>query len=244
MSVWSRMREKHEPAIIARRLARRISTFQDAYSRYLATLPTRQSITCPTYHYFRIIPEVALLLEADSSTTVTSETFNSLFPAVLSCLPQYLADRKREILATIPSDSSDSISSEESLNLARHVFICDQDRPMSWRPNACPRCGFRCFVGWDMLSSHGCIGHGLLQIRPGVTTIGPTPVVYDEKLSMASSTMIRSSGLDPATATLNDMDNTDARFTCWCTAFIRGVRVHTWRSMVSGLCFLLSLHMS
>jgi hypothetical protein len=69
-------------------------------------------------------------------------------------------------------------------------------------------------------------------------TGGDGDIVFCERASLRAADLVRMCGLDPATATFEEMDRLDARFLCSCNDCVYSgrVRVMHWRHMVSPFC--------
>lgn len=256
LSAWAKLRPKIEPHIEKAKILREGEELEPArrsrrhllfglYQDYLSELPPTERWSSPRFEFLLPISAVLDLVEADASVSITAQDLQPL----VSKFPEYIADYRAERaqIAAVsvtpthlrngdPSPSA-SLTVEEvdrTLNLARNVFSCER----------CERCGGQKVIsGKSMVTHHQCLDNtwgwncGQIEIRPGIhVPNAQCRLVLHEVASGVSSRLIALAGLDPAVATIADLDKRATRFCVaredlphwWTTSY----QVFSWRQAV------------
>jgi hypothetical protein len=119
------------------------------------------------------------------------------------------------------------------LDLARHVFQSEQSSSF-WTP-ANVSATHLTLIGWDMIAWLPEIKPSKFELRPGVKVNGPSEIQYNARGSKVCSKLISMAGLEPATATIAEMDARDPRYVL--RGLVRHLKidtypVFTWRAVV------------
>lgn len=256
LSAWAKLRPKIEPHVEKAKILREGEELEPArrsrrhllfglYQDYLSELPPTERWSSPRFEFLLPISAVLDLVEADASVSITAQDLQPL----VSKFPEYIADYRAERaqIAAVsvtpthlrngdPSPSA-SLTVEEvdrTLNLARNVFSCER----------CERCGGQEVIsGKFMVTRHQCLHNtwgwncGQIEIRPGIhVPNAQCRLALHEVASGVSSRLIALAGLDPAVATIADLDERDTRFCVaredlphwWTTSY----QVFSWRQAV------------
>jgi hypothetical protein len=240
-TAWTRLRAQLEPVIQEIRDDRyeqireeRNYTLSKRLDSWRASLniPTMDKLTYPRLPELHHFPEFVAFRELDCERPLT----NGDYEAVLSALPrissEFVEMRKSELQDMIPQENITEHSSNP-LELATSTF-----RPPVESSSDRHGCSFNrndVVVGWDALSV--C---RFFHTAPG--KFGAAPCEFDPWLSKLCSSLVASGGLDPKTATVEDMDTLDERFLCGsCLLGPGGVppdahtfefETYTWRTAV------------
>ena len=168
------------------------------------------SLLCPTTEVVRkTIPEVKPILYRERDVDVTASDFQPIMEKIIAFGPQHLESKKAAILRSIPeSERSEGV---DPLTLAKNVFTCDLEMKLK---TYCEPC--RLYITWDDMAPHiadGCFAPDGHYSRAGE----PFNMRYSEAHSQQSAHLLQLVGLNPDTATVEEMDAIDARFICWCS---------------------------
>ncbi|KAF5313419.1 hypothetical protein D9611_008536 [Ephemerocybe angulata] len=233
---WDKFRTKSEPSIKAaqaERLAqearvtthKRLDLLRLCCERYLSTLSPSERQYVPPVEVFRARPEISRFVDAPLTVAVNEEDFQPFVDQLGRHIVDYQARQKMEALATIPA-SFGLKEGTDPFELARVIFQCDVGKSTG---SACSKF----LVTWPMIRSHRCKARVAYSHPDPPTETSPT-VVLNQDASVTSSEVITLAGLDPATATIQDMDERGALFVCnKCSdSTSETVIVHTWRTAV------------
>lgn len=219
MLARQRRRESEDRAI--RQTRRQI--LDRLFKAYKMTLPPAQWKYLPTTAILSGLQPFRDVIEADASTVVAEadlrpcmENIADVLTAAKDALKTRLIERA--VASHRPPEDSDGTSAEggcqleplQIFELATTVFKC----------NSCQKAVY----GWDEITSHFCsVGdHGIHESASPFyghpTTIYNLEYPYEFRFSTetihAVRNVIKAAGLDPASATVAEMDAKDLRFTC------------------------------
>lgn len=240
-TAWTRLRAQLEPVIQEIRDDRyepiqeeRNYTLSNRLDSWRASLniPTMDKLTYPRLPELHHFPEFVAFRELDCERLLT----NGDYEAVLSALPrissEFIEMRKSELQDMILQENITEHLSNP-LELATSTF-----RPPMKSSSDRHGCSFNrndVVVGWDALSVC-CFFH------TAPDKFRAAPCEFDPWLSKLCSSLVASRGLDPKTATVEDMDTLDERFLCGsCLLGPGGVppdahtfefETYTWRTAV------------
>jgi hypothetical protein len=223
----------------------------DLYGNYLGNLKSSDRYCCPPASILHTLSAVWQTLDAPESVAVTAQDFNVVVEGFPAYIATYQADLKRKVVP--PSMQGLALQEvERTLCLAKNVFRCQAAKNRYTGGDYCIPGTARdqTLLGWTAIASHSCGAAGKIDFRLGVTVNNPQcNMTLHEKSSPLSSTLVALAGLNPATATLSDMDTLDARFVIaegsmpswWTTDYM----VFTWRGAVrlsdNGFSFFLTI---
>ena len=171
------------------------------------------------------VPELKDRIEAGTDIEATPEAFSDIVDRLPTLILSYERIVMREASATLSRNIAPDYSTEAvNLNLAASVLCCSLCRAL--------------IFGWGDLLEHHC-----LPSRFGLTA-GLRQVTAAENRKYYRPTesitlqVIRLAGLDPATATIADMDTVDLPYFCSFCLFHLYVpndlqQYYSWRSIVS-----------
>ena len=232
----SNLKPKFEPvvkAIQARReekerellIRSRMKILDDVYARFLTTVrpSDRYAYPHPSFLYYN--HDIRALLNEGSDIAISPHDFQP----VVGQFPELIAD--------FQARRSQKISKSHDLNLAKNVLCCAQGYRRAKSPL------YHTILGRAAVETHPCLPQG--TVIPGFPQMYVQALQCEIKLAKEASSLATSlislAGLDPAMATLSDMDSRDARFVI---AFIdiphfwtKNYLVFTWRGAVSSFYF-------
>ncbi|RXW23703.1 hypothetical protein EST38_g2171 [Candolleomyces aberdarensis] len=221
-SAWATIRPKLEAVVIEARnkrvsremqplIKQRFEVLKEVYNEHLKYFSPAERYCCPPAEFLWRYTDTSDLLEADPTVSITNESFQSVIDKVDERVAEYQAEKKKKaeesarwrVWMTIPRIS-------ESLHLARHVFQCEHSTPAPFSVET--PATYQTLIGWDMIAWLPCVQRLGFELRPGVKVDRPSEILYDDRGSEVSSGLISLAGLDPAEATIADMDARDARY--------------------------------
>ncbi|KAF6743372.1 hypothetical protein DFP72DRAFT_128589 [Ephemerocybe angulata] len=245
-AIWANVKGKLEPAIIEARnlrlaldleptVEKRMGILEDVYSTYLEGLRPSEQYFCPPLEDLRPIPEVLTILEADKTHKITQSDFKPVVDVLDDLVACYQEEKKKTLVNLL--NSSRGRYMNEPLELARNVFRragCQGSSVRSQAPTSdCV------LVGWAMLGTHITDAYSEVMLRPGVYLNMPAGFIYNELSSRHSGELIDMAGLNPQTASINEMDSMDPRFICDTCSTPKGYAILSWRA---ALCHLFEKH--
>jgi len=221
-------REKKRLEALQRRYVERRVIVHGFYSAYKSQ---RIPLECRLFPYtveLCSVPELKKRIEAGMEIEATTEAFSDVakrLPALVLSFQELLRQEAQSTLQAQPSRQS---TEPVDLNLATSVLQCI-------------RCSGLMF-GWSELQEHHCIAKALglfysvYQLE--IPAYGQNAKFCCPPESLTHQ-VIRLSGLDPATATIADMDAVDMSYFCPpCLDHFVPVDLkyyYTWRSIVSQI---------
>lgn len=244
-AIWANLKAKLEPAVIEARNLRlaldlepaveeRMGILEDVYSTYLEGLRPSEQYFCPPLEVLRPIPEVLEILEAEKTRNITESDFKPVADNLDELIARYQKEKKKTLVKLLNSRGGRYM--EEPLELARNVFRRARSQGSSM-PSKAPTSDC-VLVGWAMLGTHTTDAYSEVMLRPGVYLNMPAGFIYNELSSGHCSELIDMAGLNPQTASVNEMDSMDPRFVCDTCSTLNGYgyAILSWRA---ALCHLL-----
>ncbi|KAF6743385.1 hypothetical protein DFP72DRAFT_858918 [Ephemerocybe angulata] len=214
---------------------KRMGILEDVYSTYLEGLRPSEQYFCPPLEDLRPIPEVLTILEADKMRKITEPDFKPVADILDDLIARYQVEKKKTLVNLL--NSSRDRYMDEPLELARNVFRRAGHQGSSVRSQA-PTSDC-VLVGWAMLGTHITDAYSEVMLRPGVYLNMPTGFIYNELSSRHSSELIDMAGLNPQTASVDEMDSMDPRFVYDTCSTLKGYAILSWRA---ALCHLFEKH--
>lgn len=244
LQVWTKIRPRLEGRVIEKRnkrlaaelqpdVKKRMKILGDLYDDYLdRSFRPSERYYCPSVEVFRPLPDVMKLVEAEKGTVITAEDFEPIVENFGRHIAEYQEELKSSLEKTIPPGGRGQ-PHQNPLNLAKNVFQGDQGAYYANYNNTnYGKAEGNVLVGWSMVGTYRSAGIKRLQIRPGVYLDMPPGFAYNMGTSAISVQLIVLAGLDPETATVEDMDAADRRFVRMELATAVGYPVFTWRGAV------------
>lgn len=226
-----RLESELGPAVEAR-----MKILEELYDAYLdRECRPSERYYCPPVSAFRPKPDFMKVIEADKDAIITAKDFEPITSNLGRHLVDYQHEKKEHLKTLVPEDRLGN-NFEYPCDLARHVFRRAHLNPEKyWGAPVTitvDQVENQVLVGWPMIGTHWYPESDKLEVRPGVNLNIPARFVYNGSLSRISSQLISLAGLDPATATVQEMDAKNPRFvhTEYDTAI--GYPVLTWRAAV------------
>ncbi|KAF9218732.1 hypothetical protein BS17DRAFT_761974 [Gyrodon lividus] len=177
------------------------------------------------------------IIKLPEETNVNSETFKPAFEQIPALVQQWRADVEAQLaaLVVIPAELSTSDVSKddvrdqklkpaERLRLASAVFQVRSTRDLMMYPDILHLPIFN-----DRYRPSSSFAYYAIKDQPW-SLMDKGPVV---KLLKGAAHVVRACGLDPQTATVEDMDERNARMTCNYCYYVK--EVWTWRSAIRHL---------
>ena len=211
-------------------MKQRMLILEGLYDGYLSSLKPSDRYRCPHVLFLRPLPEVSTLIEAPKDVVVTANDFRPILDNITNHIEAY-HDKRRQSAIDPLLDTDDKAC--DPLSLAKNVFTCEPSSIyyyLSYHPPS------HVFLGWPMISSHCCIKRSALNLRPGVYLDRPCKATYNKRYSAIASQIVATAGLDPSTASPEEMDRQDVRFSCGLCPSSRK-ETFTWRGAVCALSF-------
>lgn len=227
-----------------------METFKGVYERYIAGLRPSEKHHSPAYQFLRTVPDVAALIDADKDTEITAGDFQPIVPKLPDHIAHYLDDYKAALAVAVPA--TDFKEGLNPLDMARFVFTCDAqvERRIantvppwgtSWYTKT-DKCSSGWMIGWPSINAHlhdKCIGVQAYEKGVVSMTVPRQTVKLHERASVTARWLVTLAGLDPMTATIEDMDKNRTLFVCETCRDTRKWFVLDWRQAVRRFpCFL------
>lgn len=211
------------------------------YNGYKRTVTPSQWLHLPrTYEICQFSPFLDVI-DLPADVAVTTANFAGPMQTLPELLSKHWDEKKAARLRMIPitPDSPGSVPAMDALELATSVFRCRAYSPPG-----------TIVVGSEGHMTHTCIspGHGLPGASYGWSSnesnVGEC-ISFSEQGSTTARVLIGLAGLDPNTATVQEMDNCGARFSCSSCpprdfSDVSMRFGYTWRSAVGSLSNFLS----
>jgi len=236
--VFRKLRPRLESVLSTRRETRirdaRQILLEGIYKDYLKTLPPDDWQYLPQARYIKEIEafKTFLMSPCDGRGDMAPGYAASFFPEFIE---QWTRKQQEEMIDVFPKVDGTEETFEtklQRLELATSVVTCTD----------CKYKGYsgRVLVGWKSICRHR------RSIVGGYIEPCATYEVNDNAVAAAAS-LVSCVGLDPSTATLDDMNTRDDRFMCGnCMPVdyrgVRGLKVYTWIECVRS--FLINTHTS
>jgi len=214
--VWQRIRPELEARALTNknqrlerehaqlRMARR-TLVSNRYDDYTRTLSPSQWKYLPRPLDICSFEPFRELITADPDITVTAQSFDEAFQMLPELLSSAAEERRNSKLALLPLVISDSVT--DPLELATSAFYCQK----------CSKSSFyysNILFGWNDIASHHCgVQTAGLFSSPSGNEVDNPGAYYMEAVTWVRK-IAEKVGLDPATATVVEMDSKDVRFTC------------------------------
>jgi hypothetical protein len=230
-----------------------METFKGVYERYIAGLRPSEKHNSPAYQFLRTVPDVAALIDADKDTEVTAGDFQPIVPKLPDHIAHYLDGYKTALAVVVPA--TEFKEGLNPLDMARFVFTCDAqvERRITntvppWgtsRYTKTDKCSSGWMIGWPSINAHlhdKCIGVQAYEKGVVSMTVPRQTVKLHERASVTVGWLVTLAGLDPMTATIEDMDKNGTLFVCEACRDTRKRFVLDWRQAVRRFpCCLLPM---
>jgi len=195
-----RLEQEHAELRMARRMLVR-----NRYGDYARTLSPSQWKYLPRPLDICSFEPFTELITADPDIIVTSQSFDEAFEMLPELLSSAAEERRKSKLALLPPAITGS--AVDPLELATSAFQCQK----------CSKSSFyysNILFGWNDIASHHCgVQTAGLFSSPSANEVD-NPGAYNMEAAKWVGKIVEKVGLDPATATVVEMDNKDVRFTC------------------------------
>ncbi|KAJ3521395.1 hypothetical protein NMY22_g12338 [Coprinellus aureogranulatus] len=255
-AVWTRLKPKLEPLVIAQKEKRlnkelqtivtpRMQIFKTLFEGYLAGVRPLEKLNAPSFQFLRAVPEVAALIDAPKDVTVTASDFQPVLAKMPEHVSQYLRDYREAIAGIFPA--SDFQTSLDPLNMARFVLQCSTSfarevRRLLYYGSSTPyyatsivTCSSGPLHGWSMVTSHlhcDCKGAEAYELGVIPSSVPQQAFTVHEEASVTATSIIALVGLDPMTATIADMDEKGPIFACVNCSAPQRYPIYNWRQAV------------
>ncbi|KAJ2918327.1 hypothetical protein MD484_g2079, partial [Candolleomyces efflorescens] len=227
-AIWNKYRPEFERKIRMERNFHRALALRDAivsrlemirglYATRLSSMKPSATYFYPPVEFLWSFPEVANLLESDK--TITAKDFQHVIDRIDEYVGCYNNAKRKLLLDALPSHEISRVA--DPFSLARYVF---QQADGGNSGTA--------LLGWPAIASHSSLGTLNYGLRLGVAVNAPLAVFLNPPMSAISTQLIILAGLDPATATIDDMEDRDLFVFCRkCKAepHRNNYGVYTWR---------------
>jgi hypothetical protein len=193
-----------------------MSKILDQWDSWVASqpLPAFERLAYPDPRDIWHLSQVTSIREADVETEPGESVYQAIFNDFSTIASSFVADKRTQLQDLVP-DCGWRAKGLDPLELATSVFTAPKEM-------AAGSCGSGTFairdsavVGWKSLSICQCT-------EPAPETADDMPAVgertilpeFNSLLSKVARSLVRLCGLDPAEATIEDMDRADERFVC------------------------------
>lgn len=251
--MWTRLRPQLEIRLVKKRNQRleaelkpaveeRMNILRELFSSYLdRTVQPSARYYFPPIEVFRPHPDFLGIIEADKDRIITAKDFELIVNNFDKYLTDYQEEKKEYLKELVPKDRRGA-GVEHPCNLARHVFrrVDPKEHSFYWSSTyeKTGKMEDDVLVGWPMIATHYYSISSSLEVRPGTFLKMPARFGYNLNVSKISSQLIALAGLDPGTATVQDMDAKNLRFVNDDLETAAGYPVFTWRSAVPSIPLL------
>ncbi|KAF8878931.1 hypothetical protein BD779DRAFT_1171205 [Infundibulicybe gibba] len=209
----------------------RITILQPLYREYAKSLVPMQWCYLPNIYELADFPAVKDIVDADSSITVSSSSFQPVIAQLPTLIPEWISAKRARIISMLEPPPPGTVDPDDPLNLATSVFECISNschRGSSWwsgRPK-------QALISWEAIAGHSCqVTNNFVSASHNPTNLGISRLGAN-----TASLLVRAAGLDPLSATAAEMDALDLRFACLeCPLLVpqfRSKAGYPWKSAV------------
>ncbi|KAF8878942.1 hypothetical protein BD779DRAFT_1474561 [Infundibulicybe gibba] len=212
--LWTQIQPRAVALVESRRDARlegkrarlrllRIQMLQKLYLQYAKSVVPRQWCYLPDFNDLIEFPACKNIVEDDNSVPESPSSFLPVVEQFPTLIQEWISIKKARITAMLEPTPE---TVDDPLDLAVSVFECASN-PCFGRQKLSP---LSPLISWEVVAAHSC--QPASQCLP--TGNLPTSVRVSHLGSITAAALVREAGLDPASATIAQMDALDLRFAC------------------------------